>query len=114
MKRIAPEKTEKKEEKTLNKRNKKMREEHLLKIAQLAIENPLAYTNTEGFISLVCKKLKISYHQAKRDIIEIRKRKKEELKLNSKIEISKKNNRVRTHKRKSIKTKKFKRLFRSC
>lgn len=73
-----------------NKRTKGVREEHLIKIAQLAIENPLTARNTSAFILLVCKKLKLTEYQAKRDILEVRKREKEALKLNSKRELVKK------------------------
>ena len=62
------------ENKNSSKRTKKMREEHLIKIVQLAITNPFIARNTTDFILLVCKKLNLSYHQAKRDILEVKKR----------------------------------------
>lgn len=80
------------ENKNSSKRTKKMREEHLIKIVQLAITNPFIARNTTDFILLVCKKLNLSYHQAKRDILEVKKREKESFRLNSKKELSKKIN----------------------
>lgn len=105
MERFAPEKSEKKTIKDFNKRNKNEREEHLFKIEQLALENPLAFRNTASFILLVCKKLNIRKHQARRDILEIRKREKMSFQLNSKMELSKKLNEFALLKEKALKQK---------
>ena len=105
MERFAPEKSEKETMKDFNKRNKNEREEHLFKIEQLALENPLAFRNTASFILLVCKKLNIRKHQARRDILEIRKREKMSFQLNSKMELSKKLNEFALLKEQALKQK---------
>ena len=105
MERFAPEKSEKETMKDFNKRNKNEREEHLFKIEQLALENPSTCRNTASFILLVCKKLNIRKHQARRDILEIRKREKMSFQLNSKMELSKKLNEFALLKEKALKQK---------
>lgn len=98
-------KNAKKEVKDTSKRTKEMREEHLVEIAMLAVENPLTAKNLNSFILLVCKTLNLRKHQARRDILELRKREKTAIHLNSKIELSKKLDEFALIKEKALKQK---------
>ena len=102
---FAPKKSAKKETIELHKRNKRDREEHLIKIEELALEYPLTAKRVSSFITLVSKKLSLSKSQARRDILQVRKREKEEFKLNRKMELSKKLSEFALIKEKALKQK---------
>lgn len=72
------------------KRNKEEKEKHLALIARMELKRPLLAANTTSFISHISKILKISASQAKKDIEEVRRRKKMLALLDLKTEIAKK------------------------
>ncbi|MGP1520238.1 MAG: hypothetical protein ACTTIZ_01835 [Treponema sp.] len=72
------------------KRNKEEKEKHLALIARMELKRPLLAANTTSFISHISKILKISASQAKKDIEEVRRRKKILALLDLKTEIAKK------------------------
>ena len=58
------------------KRTKRLKEENLKKIASIMIKKPLLAEDTSSFILFIAKKLNISLSQAKKDIEEVKRRRK--------------------------------------
>ena len=72
------------------KRDEKTREQDFVTITRLALRHPIQASSLTSFIELVSKKLGLTPSQAKRDILELRKRKKALKSLNYKEEVEKK------------------------
>lgn len=58
------------------KRTKRLKEENLKKIASIMIKKPLLAEDASSFILFIAKKLNISLSQAKKDIEEVKRRRK--------------------------------------
>lgn len=72
------------------KRSKEEKLKHLQTIASLIIKKPLLAEDEASFVSFIAKKLKLSQRQAKKDLYEVKKLRKEIDALNVKDEIARK------------------------
>ena len=72
------------------KRTKKLKEDDLKKIASIMIKKPLLAEDTTSFILFIAKKLNISLSQAKKDIEEVKRRRKNLSLFDLKEEIARK------------------------
>ena len=72
------------------KRTKKIKEDDLKKIASIMIKKPLLAEDTTSFILFIAKKLNISLSQAKKDIEEVKRRRKNLSLFDLKEEIARK------------------------
>ena len=71
-------------------RNKEEKEKHLKEIASLFLRKPLLAEDAPSFILYVSQKLKISISQAKKDIKEVKRRRKEVSLIDIKEEMARK------------------------
>lgn len=74
----------------MKKRCKEQKEKHLAFIASLEIKKPNLALDEESFASFISKKLRITTKQAKKDIEEVKQRKKELGLIDLKFELAKK------------------------
>ena len=72
------------------KRTKRLKEENLKKIASIMIKKPLLAEDTSSFILFIAEKLNISLSQAKKDIEEVKRRRKNLSLIDLKEEIARK------------------------
>lgn len=72
------------------KRTKRLKEENLKKIASIMIKKPLLAEDTSSFILFIAEKLNISLSQAKKDIEEVKRRRKKLSLIDLKEEIARK------------------------
>ena len=87
------------------KRSKEEKLKHLQTIASLIIKKPLLAEDEASFVSFIAKKLKLSNSQAKKYILEVKRRKKEASIIDLQAEIAKKKNEYAFIKEEALKQK---------